>query len=133
MSINYRMAVQAPLNAPIGDCDAVLRTWGLREGAPSHQYLGSSTLPPGRVVAYPNIYQVFGSGATAAVNKIHAGVDSGSWAASQAKNALGSAALQTIFGIQRKLIVENNAPVAELFLNNGYPEYVLSLLFVWRS
>jgi hypothetical protein len=62
MSISYRMAVQAPLNAPDGDSDATMRTWGLREAAPSHQYLGSSTLSPGRVISYPNIYQTQFSG-----------------------------------------------------------------------
>ncbi|KAI0692942.1 hypothetical protein BC835DRAFT_1276765 [Cytidiella melzeri] len=57
MSIDYRMAVQAPLVHLPGDLEATMRIWGLRDGAPSHQYLGSSKLTPGRIVSYPNIYQ----------------------------------------------------------------------------
>ena len=51
------MPVQAPLNSIPGDGVATWKTWGLKEGAPSHQYLGNATLVPGRIVSYPNIYQ----------------------------------------------------------------------------
>ncbi len=51
------MPVQTPLNSIPGDAEATRRTWGLREGAPSHQYLGRSPLTPGHIVSYPNIYQ----------------------------------------------------------------------------
>ena len=44
-----------------------------------------------------------------------------SWAQSQSSNALSAAALTTIFGIQADLIVNNNAPVAELFFDTGFP------------
>ncbi|KAI0094474.1 hypothetical protein BDY19DRAFT_879129 [Irpex rosettiformis] len=57
LSIDYRMPVQTPLNSIPGDTEATQQTWGLRQGAPSHQYLGRSTLTPGRIVSFPNIYQ----------------------------------------------------------------------------
>lgn len=51
------MAVQAPRNFIPGDVGAIVRTWGLEDGAPSHQYLGTTTLTPGQIISYPNIYQ----------------------------------------------------------------------------
>jgi len=44
------------------------------------------------------------------------------WAASQAKSAISAAALQEIYQVQANLIINNNAPVAELFFNTGFPE-----------
>lgn len=51
------MAVQAPRNFIPGDVGATSRTWGLQDGAPSHQYLGTTTLESGHIVSYPNVYQ----------------------------------------------------------------------------
>ncbi|KAM5530720.1 hypothetical protein V8D89_015613 [Ganoderma adspersum] len=75
---------------------------------------------PTDAIAYPNIYQVFGSKAAASVQKIQSSVSA--WAQSQAHNALSSSALQTIFNIQAGLIINNKAPVAELFFDSGYPD-----------
>ncbi|TFK24579.1 glucose oxidase [Coprinopsis marcescibilis] len=75
---------------------------------------------PSNVIGYPNLYQVFGSAASAAVNKIRSSI--GSWAASQAGSGLSAAALQQIFNIQADLIINNNAPVAELFYSQGFPD-----------
>lgn len=61
---------------------------------------------PTDAIAYPNIYQLFGSGASASVQKIKSSVNT--WAQSQAQNALSASALQTIFNIQANLIINNN-------------------------
>ncbi|KAF9043199.1 glucose oxidase [Panaeolus papilionaceus] len=83
---------------------------------------------PSNAIAFPNIYQVFGSGATAAVNKIQSSL--ASWASAQAGNALNAAALQTMYQIQADLIINKNAPVAEIFSDTGFPD-TLGLL-VWN-
>src|SRR3954464_8542962 len=80
---------------------------------------------PSDAIAYPNLYQIFGSNATAIVNRIRSSIPS--WAASQAGSGLNAAALQQIFQVQADLIINNNAPVMELFSDTGYPEYFLSL------
>ena len=75
---------------------------------------------PTDAIAYPNIYQTLGSNANATVNKIKSSI--ASWAASQAASGLSADALQQIFQIQADLIINNNAPVMELFFNVRYPE-----------
>ncbi|KAF9023612.1 hypothetical protein BDZ89DRAFT_1162684 [Hymenopellis radicata] len=74
---------------------------------------------PSDAIAYPNIYEVLGSGAQASINKIRNNLSS--WAASQASAGVSQAALETIFNVQADLIINNNAPVAELFYDSGYP------------
>ncbi|KAJ3510668.1 hypothetical protein NLJ89_g4541 [Agrocybe chaxingu] len=74
---------------------------------------------PSNAIAYPNLYQIFGSNANAAVNKIRSSISS--WAASQASAGLSANALQQIFQVQADLIINNNAPVVELFSDTGYP------------
>ncbi|PPR03699.1 hypothetical protein CVT24_007420 [Panaeolus cyanescens] len=83
---------------------------------------------PSNAIAFPNIYQVFGSGATTVVNKIRSSL--ASWASAQAGNALNAAALQTMYQIQADLIINNNAPVAEIFSSTGFPD-TLGLL-IWN-
>ena len=61
---------------------------------------------PSDAIAFPNLYQTFGGNASAAVSKIRSSI--GSWAASQAGSGLSASALQTIFGIQADLIINNN-------------------------
>ncbi len=61
---------------------------------------------PTDAIAYPNIYQLFGSKASASVQKIQSSLSA--WAQSQAHNALSASALQTIFNIQAGLIINNN-------------------------
>jgi choline dehydrogenase len=75
---------------------------------------------PSDAIAYPNVYQLFGAGASAAVQKIWSSL--GAWAAAQAGNALSADALGQIFQIQADLIVNSNAPVAELFYDTGFPD-----------
>ena len=75
---------------------------------------------PTDAIAYPNLYQIFGSNANATVSHIQSSL--ATWAASQAGNGLSAAALQQIFQIQANLIINNNAPVSELFFDVGYPE-----------
>ena len=61
---------------------------------------------PSDVIAYPNLYQVFGSQGNATAQRILASL--GTWANAQQGNAMSEAALQTIFGIQADLIVNQN-------------------------
>jgi len=82
---------------------------------------------PSDVIAFPNIYQLFGSGAASIVNHIKSSIPA--WAASQAKSAISASALQKIFNIQAGLIINNNAPVAELFYDTGYPDKIGMVLW----
>jgi len=75
---------------------------------------------PSDAIAFPNLYQIFGSNSDATVNRIRSSL--ASWAASQAGSGLSAAALQQIFQVQADLIINNNAPVMELFYDTGYPE-----------
>jgi choline dehydrogenase-like flavoprotein len=61
---------------------------------------------PSDVIAYPNLYQVFGADGQATAQRILSNV--GTWADSQKGSGLSKEALQTIFGIQADLIVNNN-------------------------
>ncbi|OSD05574.1 GMC oxidoreductase [Trametes coccinea BRFM310] len=86
---------------------------------------GNGFNPGGRgptdAIAFPNIYQVFGSQAASAVRTIQSSLSS--WAQSQAASgALSADALNTIFGIQADLIINKNAPVVELFFDSGFPD-----------
>lgn len=75
---------------------------------------------PSDAIAFPNLYQVFGSQANSMVQKISSSISS--WAASQAGSALSAAALEQIYQVQANLIINNNAPVAELFFDTGFPD-----------
>ncbi|KAH8091359.1 alcohol oxidase [Cristinia sonorae] len=75
---------------------------------------------PSDCIAYPNIYQTFGSQASAMVQKIQSSI--ATWAQSQASSALSASALQQIFQVQANLIINNNAPVVELFYDSGFPD-----------
>jgi choline dehydrogenase len=75
---------------------------------------------PTDTIAYPNLYQVLGFNANATASRIRSSL--ASWAASQAGSGLSAAALQQIFEVQADLIIDNNAPVMELFFDIGYPE-----------
>lgn len=61
---------------------------------------------PADVIAFPNIYQLFGDKAPAAVKTIQSSISS--WATSQAASGLPEEALNTIFRIQADLIVKHN-------------------------
>ncbi|KAJ7207349.1 hypothetical protein C8J57DRAFT_1070989 [Mycena rebaudengoi] len=75
---------------------------------------------PSDCIAFPNIYQLFGSQASAKVSQIQSSL--ATWATSQATSALSAAALQTIFQVQADLIINKNAPVVELFYDSGFPD-----------
>ncbi|OJT13695.1 Glucose oxidase [Trametes pubescens] len=75
---------------------------------------------PPDAIAFPNIYQLFGDKAPAAVQTIQSSL--ASWAASQASSGLSVEALEAIFRIQADLIVKHNAPVAELIFEMGPPD-----------
>ncbi|KAK0200105.1 glucose oxidase [Desarmillaria ectypa] len=74
---------------------------------------------PSDAIAYPNIYQVFGNEAAASVSKIQSSLSS--WASSQASSALSADALEQIYRIQADLIINQNAPIVELFFDSGFP------------
>ena len=78
---------------------------------------------PSDAIAYPNLYQVMGSQASATVTHIQQSIPS--WAASQAGSGLSAAALQQIFQVQANLIINNNG----LFLNVYWLFYSINLLF----
>ena len=61
---------------------------------------------PSDAIAYPNLYQVFGSKANDTVNKIRSSIPT--WAASQAGSALSADALKQIYQVQADLIINNN-------------------------
>jgi hypothetical protein len=61
---------------------------------------------PSDVIAYPNLYELFGDQANSTASTILTSINT--WAASQASNALSQAALQTIYQVQADLIVNEN-------------------------
>lgn len=61
---------------------------------------------PSGVIAFPNLYQVFGTEGNATAQRINNNI--ATWADSQKGSAASKAALQTIFGIQADLIVNKN-------------------------
>lgn len=75
---------------------------------------------PTDTIAFPNLYQVLGSNANATASRIRSSL--ASWAASQSGSGLSAAALQQIFKVQADLIIDQNAPVMELFFDIGYPD-----------
>ncbi|KAK7044129.1 hypothetical protein VNI00_007846 [Paramarasmius palmivorus] len=74
---------------------------------------------PSDALAYPNLYQIFGSQADSMVQKIKSNV--ANWAQSQASGALNGDALQQIYQIQAGLIVDSKVPLAELIYVTGWP------------
>jgi choline dehydrogenase len=61
---------------------------------------------PSNVIAFPNLYQLFGSGANAKVQQIRSNLNN--WAASQAGFALNAAALREIYQLQANLVIDKN-------------------------
>lgn len=100
---------------------------------------------PSDCIAYPSLKELFsangGSNGSVTADQVasHIMASYPAWAQKEAVNGLSAQALQTIFGIQAGLIVNDNgmllhstglkniltflvAPVAELFSDTGYPE-----------
>ncbi|KAJ7929582.1 alcohol oxidase [Mycena leptocephala] len=75
---------------------------------------------PSDAIAYPNIYQLFGTQASTKVSQIQGNLSA--WATSQAASALSASALQQIYQVQADLIINQNAPVVELFYDTGFPD-----------
>ncbi|KZT24338.1 GMC oxidoreductase [Neolentinus lepideus HHB14362 ss-1] len=75
---------------------------------------------PSDAIAYPNIYQLFGAKAQCMVDQIKSSLSS--WASSQAGSALSAHALQQIYQVQADLIIDQRAPVVEMFYDTGYPD-----------
>ncbi|KAK7052557.1 glucose oxidase [Favolaschia claudopus] len=74
---------------------------------------------PSDAIAYPSIYQLFGSEASTKVAQIQGNLSA--WATSQASSALSASALQQIYQVQADLIINKNAPVVEMFFDTGFP------------
>ncbi|KAF5371327.1 hypothetical protein D9758_004222 [Tetrapyrgos nigripes] len=78
---------------------------------------------PSNVIAYPNLYQVFGNKSIDAINKIRGNLQSWAVTSSQATgSALDPSALEKIYEVQAGLIIDHNAPIVELFYDTGYPK-----------
>ena len=61
----------------------------------------------GQVIAFPNIYELFGADASAKVAEMEASLDQ--WAESQAHNAgAGPDALREVLGVQASIIVNDS-------------------------
>ncbi|TFK48008.1 alcohol oxidase [Heliocybe sulcata] len=75
---------------------------------------------PSDVIAYPNIYQLFGDQAQSMVDQINSSLSG--WASSQAGSALSAEALEQIYQVQANLIISENAPMVEMFYDTGYPD-----------
>ncbi|KAF7985062.1 hypothetical protein HWV62_8917 [Athelia sp. TMB] len=72
---------------------------------------------PSDVIAYPNIYQTFGSKAASEVSTIQSSL--ATWAASESNNALSASALEQIYQVQANLIINDNAPILEEQMTSG--------------
>lgn len=75
---------------------------------------------PSDVIAYPNLYQLFGDQANATASTIRDSLSA--WADSQKGNALSSDALQTIYQIQADLILNYNGALRS---SNGYESVLM--------
>ncbi|EJD48758.1 glucose oxidase [Auricularia subglabra TFB-10046 SS5] len=92
---------------------------------------GNGNNPTGRgpndMIAFPNLNQLFGSQASAARQTVSSSI--ASWANSQAANGLSAAALQTIMQTQANFILNNNAPLVEMFYQTGVPNDIGILMW----
>ncbi|KAF6752038.1 glucose oxidase [Ephemerocybe angulata] len=75
---------------------------------------------PSDAIAFPNLYQLFGSQSTNVVNRIRSSI--ATWANNEKGSAYSAEALQQIFQIQADNIINNNAPLAEILFSYGYPD-----------
>ncbi|KAL5495905.1 hypothetical protein ACEPAI_1369 [Sanghuangporus weigelae] len=122
---------------PLGiDVKANISTVGRNLQEQAMNNLGHSTRPqfspdgigPSNCMALPSLKELFsengGSNGSVAVDDIADYIMAmyPSWAESQVVNGLDSEALTTIFGIQAGLIVNDDAPVMELFFDIGFLE-----------
>lgn len=73
-------------------------------------------------IAFPNVYQLFGSGSDDAVAKIRGSLRD--WSISQADHALDGESLYEIMKLQADIIINGSAPVVELFYFVNSAEYV---------
>ena len=72
---------------------------------------------PTDAIAFPNIHELFGTGANASIVKIQNSI--ASWAQSQAHNALSAEALQTIFALQADTIINDNGAIVSEYARSG--------------
>ncbi|KAJ7165150.1 hypothetical protein C8R46DRAFT_1220279 [Mycena filopes] len=72
---------------------------------------------PNNVIAFPNLFQLFGNASHAKVDEIEGSIKT--WAASQAAHAHSATALETIFRAQADVIIKDKAPLIEYFFVTG--------------
>ncbi|KAG8834794.1 hypothetical protein FRC18_001468 [Serendipita sp. 400] len=77
---------------------------------------------PSDVIAFPNLYEIFGTQANATATTMLQSLDS--WADAMKANALSKSALKTIYQSQADIIINKKAPVVELFYDTGYPDMI---------
>ncbi|PVF96902.1 alcohol oxidase [Serendipita vermifera] len=77
---------------------------------------------PSDVIAFPNLYELFGNQASSVASTITSNI--GRWANEQAGNAQSAQALRTIYETQADLIINKKAPVVEVFYDNGWPDAI---------
>ena len=102
------------LLTPLGITSLIdLKTVGKNLQEQTQNLIGGATngfpldgIGPGDAIAFPNIRELFGAGANASIAKIQGSLKD--WAQSQAENGLSAEALETIFAIQARVIVEEN-------------------------
>ncbi|KAJ7628742.1 hypothetical protein FB45DRAFT_991099 [Roridomyces roridus] len=86
---------------------------------------------PNNVIAFPSLFQLFGNASDEKIAEINASIPS--WAASQAGHGYSAAALETIFRAQADVIINDKAPLIEMFYITsvaGSPTAVISN--VWQ-
>jgi len=118
-SVLGNLGITTKINLPVGSNlqEQTMNSLGAH-GANGYNSNGRG---PSDAIAYPNIYQVFGDAANGVVSSMSDNL--ASWAQSESAHGhLTKESLATIFEIQRKLIVDNHAPVVELFFDSGFPE-----------
>ncbi|KAH9920533.1 alcohol oxidase [Epithele typhae] len=77
-------------------------------------------LGPKDAIAFPSVRELFGVDADDAIAKLQESLPF--FAQTQAHNALSAEALRTIFELQAKTLINDNAPVAELLFGPGIPQ-----------
>lgn len=71
---------------------------------------------PNNVIAFPNLFQLFGNASDAKVAELEASI--GSWASSQAAHGYSAAALETIFRTQAHIITKQKGAQRAFILNS---------------
>ncbi|KAI0310912.1 alcohol oxidase [Amylostereum chailletii] len=80
---------------------------------------------PNDVIAFPNVYELFGEEAGRVVEEMMGSLEG--WAQDQAGSALDADALKAIYDVQARTIVDGKAPVVELFYASSFAPFDLAI------